>query len=181
LENAVRASLCNWFRYDAGYRCDPDVIIARDNHCHLTEAQARMSVLAGLLTEVAFTSDKLDACAPERLHLLALAARIRVQAVRPHRVETDGNLEVFEGRIGDEPALAFFNFSTETKAYSVDWKRYFEGAGPVVDLFDREFEPLALEAFAAAATAGALLVPDRVARAAWQAVETKSPLEEAIS
>lgn len=137
LENAVRATLFNWWRFDAGYRCDPDVLIARDNWTHLTEGQARMSVLTGILTGVVFTSDKLDECSNQRLQLLALAAKLRMTEIRPYRVEADGSLEVFTGKIDDTPALAFFNFSTDPKNYSVEWSEIFAGNNEeLINAFD---------------------------------------------
>jgi|GEM_PF-657371 len=140
LENAVRATLYNWWRFDAGYRCDPDVIVARDNCCNLTEEEARISTLSAILTGIAFTSDKLDECATERLALLALAARVRMCAVRPLRVEEDGLLEVFGGNVRGESAVAFFNFSNQPKYYP---KMLLPESGAAyADLLNCEVRPL---------------------------------------
>ena len=171
LENAVRATLFNWWRFDAGYRCDPDVIIARDENCNLTESEARMSTLAALLTGVTFTSDKLDQCGPDRLVLLGIAARIRMAGVRPARVERDGLLEVFTGTVGEAPAVALFNFASAPKRYPADLWRDLFGDTKVVDLLAPALSVADGEDFEVAPHGGALLLPEAVARGVRDTVE----------
>ena len=164
LENAVRATWFNWWRFDAGYRCDPDVIIARDENSNLTENEARLSTLAALVTGVAFTSDKLDVCGPDRLMLLGLAARARMAGARPAGVEPDGLLEVFTGTVGDAPAVALFNFSSAPKRYPAElWPEAAAGE-TLADLLDPSLAAPDADGFAVGPHGGALLVPEAVAR-----------------
>lgn len=164
LENAVRASLFNWWRFDAGYRCDPDVIIARDENCNLNENEARMSTLAAILTGIAFTSDKLDQCVPDRLELLGIAARVRMAGVRPARVERDGLLEVFTGTVDGKPAVALFNFASALKRYPAElWQAAFDN-DRVVDLLEPTLSAVDGEDFEVAPHGAALLIAEAVAR-----------------
>ena len=179
LENAVRATLFNWWRFDAGYRCDPDVIIARDENCNLTENEARMSTLAGMVTGIAFTSDKLDQCGPDRLVLLGLAARARMADVRPARVERDGLLEVFTGTVGEAPAVALFNFSSAPKRYPADLFPDGPDGGGMADLLDPALAAADADGFEVGPHGGALLLPEGEARRLRDAVRESLPTEGA--
>ncbi len=111
LEAALQASLSNWWQYDRWFRADPDCLMARDEHTELTVGEARLSVLSGIVTGVAITSDRLDRMSAERLRLLGLAANIRLRQARP--VDWKDRLwpHVFAGTVEGKKAVAIFNYS----------------------------------------------------------------------
>ncbi len=119
LENALHASLSNWWQYDRWYRADPDVVMARDNNTHLTFGEARMSALAAILCGMVFTSDRLDLMSEERRRLLTVAAASRIRAARPVLWEKDPWPCAFAGTLDGRSALALFNFANHPRQWDI--------------------------------------------------------------
>ena len=89
---------------------DPDVLIARQDRGTQTAGESRISVLSGILTGFALTSDNLATMTPERRELLARGARYHVRNVIPslQRISTRRPC-VFTGTLDGVPAAALVN------------------------------------------------------------------------
>lgn len=111
LSNALANTFEKWWLLDRWYRGDPDVVMLRDEHIHLSAGQARLSGLSGILTGVVFTSDRLDRMSGERRELLHRVAAHRMCGVRPLATDSDPYLHLFSGSCGTRRALAVFNTS----------------------------------------------------------------------
>lgn len=109
IRNAWHDTITNWWMFDRWFRCDPDCVMARQDHIHTTAGEARISTLGALLAGVAVTSDHFGTIAPERRELLELAARTRLHDVRPLDWVPDSWPHVFGGTVGERNALAFVN------------------------------------------------------------------------
>ncbi len=109
IRNAWHDTITNWWMFDRWFRCDPDCVMARQDHISTTAGEARISALAAILTGVATTSDHFGTIAPERRQLLELAARTRLRDVRPLDWIPDVWPHVFGGTIHGRIALAFVN------------------------------------------------------------------------
>ncbi len=109
--NALHATLANWWMYDRWFRADPDALMARQDNTSCTEGEARLSVLSGILTGIAITSDNLKTIAPERLQLLAKAAKYRLHSPVPQLWRPDTWPQVFTGTWNGGKAACIFNDS----------------------------------------------------------------------
>lgn len=119
LENALKGSLSNWWMYDRWFRCDPDVIIARDENTKLTLGQARMSALSGIVTGISITSDRLDRMGKDRISLLKRAADIKMEQILPVDWKDKSWPHIYKGFVDNKPALAIFNFSDYTQSWEI--------------------------------------------------------------
>jgi alpha-galactosidase len=88
-------------------------MMARQDRSSTTLGEARVSILTGIVTGVALTSDNLDTIAPERLALLSRAATIRMRDARPVDFKLWGHPSVFAGTVDGRRAAAAIN-ETET-------------------------------------------------------------------
>lgn len=117
--NALHTTLGNWFMFDRYFRADPDALMARADNAFYTLGEARLSVLAGIVTGVCITSDNLGTISPERMALLDRAARYRLRDARPENWIADTWPQIFSGKLDGRPAAAIFNDSTETRCYNL--------------------------------------------------------------
>lgn len=119
LNHALQGTLSNWWMFDRWFRADPDVIMARDENTHLTVGEARMSVLSGILTGVALTSDRLDKMSPERINLLGKAATLRMRDIKPLEHKDKLWLNVFGGTMDGVYSVAIFNYSNMARRWDL--------------------------------------------------------------
>ncbi len=83
LQRAFDTSLARFWMFEKLFEADPDVLIARQDVGRQTLGESRISVLSGILTGFALTSDHLGTIAPDRLALLERGATMRVRDVKP--------------------------------------------------------------------------------------------------
>ena len=117
--SALHGSLCNWWMFDRFFRAAPDALMARQDNAFYTIGEARLSILTGIVTGVAVTSDNLSTIAPDRLELLQKAAVLRLHNPRPALWEPDSFVQVFEGTCDGRHAIAVFNDSRITMNYNL--------------------------------------------------------------
>lgn len=120
IANALHGSLSLWWMYDRYFRADPDTLMARSDNAFYTEGEARMSVLTGILSGIAITSDHLGRIAPERLELLGKSARYRLRDARPWRWPLDSWPQVFSGLVDGKKAFAIFNDTDMEQTYDLE-------------------------------------------------------------
>ena len=111
--NAAHQTLSNFWKYDCWFRCDPDILMARQDNAFYTLGEAKFSVLTGILSGVSFTSDRLDTIAPDRLRLLGLAQKYRMRRPRPFRCVPCQWPIFYEGTMEGKRAVAVFNDSAK--------------------------------------------------------------------
>lgn len=109
IASALHSTVSNFWMYDTWFRADPDTLMARQDNAYYTEGEARISVLTGILTGVAITSDHLGRIATERLDLLGKAARYRLRHARPLEWASDRWPQIFEGTIDGRRGIALIN------------------------------------------------------------------------
>ena len=119
LSNAMHQTLSRWWMFDRWFRADPDVVIVRENSSCLTEGEARLSALAGILSGVIITSDHVGHLSPSRLSLLQRASSLRLRNPKPIHWRAGYWHQVFEGMVGGRRAVAIFNDSP----HSQNWHR----------------------------------------------------------
>lgn len=119
LVDSFRISLSNFWLFDRWFRADPDVVMARQENAFYTRNQAKISVLGGIMTGVALTSDHLGLINPDRNKLLAKAQNIRMRSVRPLFTVPNVWPMEFEGTIEGKRAVALVNTSGEEKTWSL--------------------------------------------------------------
>ncbi len=117
--NALHGTLANWWMFDRWFRADPDAVMARQDNASYTVGEARLSVLAAILTGVAVTSDRLETIAPERRGLLTAAARYRLLDPVPEFWECDSHPQIFTGTCGGRRAAAILNDAPEEMRYDL--------------------------------------------------------------
>lgn len=121
--NAVNQSLDRFWMFDRFYWADPDCLIARTDRGEQTLGESRISVLSGILTGFALTSDNLAVLPKERLELLGRAASIRMRNVRPASravYSSDRWTSKFIGTIDGRPAAALMNFTDKPVTYKLE-------------------------------------------------------------
>lgn len=111
--NALHATLANWWMADRWFRADPDALMARQDNSSCSAGEARLSVLSGILTGVAITSDNLNTIAADRLELLAKAAEYRLYDPVPYDWKPDTWPRIFTGTFKGGKAACIFNDSEE--------------------------------------------------------------------
>ncbi|MBR7140483.1 MAG: alpha-galactosidase [Lentisphaeria bacterium] len=116
--DAFRISLSNFFTFDRWFRADPDVIMARQDNAFYSRNEAKLSVLAAIMTGVAFTSDHLGTINPDRNAMLAKAQNIRMRDVMPLRTVPNFWPREFEGTVDGKRAVALVNDTEKT----LTWK-----------------------------------------------------------
>ncbi|HOF42088.1 MAG TPA: alpha-galactosidase, partial [Candidatus Hydrogenedentes bacterium] len=109
LSNALHQALARWWMMDRWFRADPDVVLVRENSSRLTEGEARLSALAGILTGVIITSDHFGHMNQERLSLLRRIAPLRLRDPRPIAWRPGYWPQAFEGILQGRRAVAIFN------------------------------------------------------------------------
>ncbi|MFA6817089.1 MAG: alpha-galactosidase [Lentisphaeria bacterium] len=120
LRNAMLAVISRWWMYDRYFRCDPDVIIARQDRSVLTIGESRISILTGIMTGISITSDNLKTIAPERLELLGRAAKLRMRDVMPLKWEQNTWPQVFTGTVDGRKSVAIINIEDHAIDYSFE-------------------------------------------------------------
>jgi len=105
---------------DRFFRCDPDVVIARQDHSELTIGESRISALLGIMSGISITSDNLRTIAPDRLELLGKAAKLRIRNIMPILVERDSWPKAFTGTVNNHKAVAVFNTEDHDIDYSFE-------------------------------------------------------------
>ncbi len=120
IANALHGTQSMWWMYDRYFRADPDTLMARSNNAFYTEGEARMSVLSGILTGIAITSDHLGTIAPDRLALLEKAAKYRLRDARPWKWELDSWAQVFTGTIDGKFGAVIFNDTLTEQTFDLE-------------------------------------------------------------
>ncbi len=111
-------SLSHFWKFDRWFRCDPDVVMARQDNAFYTRNEAKFSVLTAIMTGVALTSDHLGTIDPERLGLLAKARNLRMRNVRPILTQPNQWPQSFSGILDGHPAAALFNDTECEKSWT---------------------------------------------------------------
>ncbi|MBE6385377.1 MAG: alpha-galactosidase [Lentisphaerae bacterium] len=111
--DTFRLTLGNFFTFDRWFRADPDVIMARQDNAFYTRSEAKISVLGGIITGVALTSDHLGKIDADRNALLAKAQNIRMRDARPMNVKPNIWPREIEGTIDGKRAVALVNDTCE--------------------------------------------------------------------
>ena len=120
IEAAFKITLANFWMFDRWFRCDPDVVMARQNNAFYSRNEAKISVLGGIMTGVSFTSDHLGLIDPDRNELLAKAQDIRMRNVRPFNSMPNVWADTFEGVVDGKRAVAVVNFSDTAKIQTLE-------------------------------------------------------------
>ena len=107
--DTFRITMSNFFMFDRWFRCDPDSIMARQENAFYSRNEAKISVLSGIMTGVALTSDHLGKINANRNELLAKAQNIRMRDARPMKVVPNTWPREFEGTIDGQRAVALIN------------------------------------------------------------------------
>lgn len=115
-----KETIARFWMYDTWYRCDPDVVVVREELGTLTPGEARFSALTGIVTGVAITSDKLPFLSPERLAMLTKAAQFHLQDVTPVEWPEDEWPEVIHGTLNGRHAAAVFNWRDTPRTYTLE-------------------------------------------------------------
>ncbi len=100
-----------WWMFDRLFRADPDVLIARSDRGTQTLGESRISVLGGILTGIAITSDNLAVMEPERIELLGRGAKYRMRNVMPLQWDLCVWAKIFTGTVDGCKAVAVVNDS----------------------------------------------------------------------
>ncbi len=111
-----------YWMFDKFYWADPDCLIARDDRGTQTIGESRISVLTGILTGFALTSDNLSVMPDERIELLGRATQFRMRDVMPAVKEVewlDPGIASYSGTINGRPTLALINFKNESKTWKL--------------------------------------------------------------
>jgi alpha-galactosidase len=107
--------------FDRMFRCDPDVVIARQDRGKQTLGESRISALGGIMTGISLTSDNLSVIDPDRLELLGRAANIRMRDMKPFNWNLSRPWpDVFTGTVDGRRAVAIANDSDQWKEYRFD-------------------------------------------------------------
>ncbi len=117
ISRSAHVTLANWWKFDRWFRCDPDTMMARADNAFYSFGEAKISVLTGILTGVATTSDHLGKITPERLELLGRSQNLRMRDVRPVNWRDGRWPQVFSGQVDGKKALAIFNYSEKEVVY----------------------------------------------------------------
>lgn len=111
MSHAVHSSLSRWWFFDRWFRADPDVMIVRHDRSTLTEGERRISVLAAILSGVAFTSDRYDLLTEKERTLLSLGLNLHMTDLFPQKWDYRKWDVIFTGKVNGRRALAVINDS----------------------------------------------------------------------
>ncbi len=109
--------VARFWMFDRLFRCDPDVMIARQDRSEHTIGEARVTVLTGIMTGITLTSDNFSTILPERLELLRRGTQLRMYDVKPHNWKLDTYPEVCTGTLDGKKCIAVVNLTEELKEY----------------------------------------------------------------
>ena len=153
IADAFHISMSNFWFFDRWFRADPDVIMARQDNAFYTRGQAKISVLAGIMTGVSLTSDNLSTIDAGRNALLAKAQDIRMRDVRPLKSIPNVWPVEFEGSVDGKRAVALINDTGAVKTWKLADLGLPENCQDILD--DRKiFHEITMESYDAA-----LLIP----------------------
>ena len=114
IDHVTKTNLARWWMFDKFFRCDPDVVIARQDRSTASIGDNRLSIMTGIMTGVSITSDNLNTIAADRLELLGKSAQIRMRDFRPAGHWGAGYWPVaFSGTIDGRKAGAVLNTTNE--------------------------------------------------------------------
>ena len=117
---AAHETFGRFWMFDQFYWADPDCLIARTDRGTQTLGETHISILTGILTGFALTSDNLAVIPPERLELLGRAAALRMRDVRPGALQLDANWpSSFIGTVNGRPAAALINFGDAPRTWKL--------------------------------------------------------------
>lgn len=119
IADAFHISMSNFWMFDRWFRADPDVVMARQDNAFYTRGQAKISVLAGIMSGVSLTSDHLGTISPERNALLAKAQDIRMRNARPLNSIPNIWPQEFEGTVDGKRAVALVNDTPAVKVWKL--------------------------------------------------------------
>mgnify|MGYP003294113033 CR=1 FL=1 len=111
--------MANFWLFDRWFRADPDSMMVRQDNAYYTRNQAKISVLSGIMSGVALTSDHLGTINPDRNALLAKAQDIRMKNARPMRSIANQWPMEFEGTIDGKHAVALINDTDTLKTWTL--------------------------------------------------------------
>ncbi|MBO7146519.1 MAG: alpha-galactosidase [Lentisphaeria bacterium] len=117
--DAFHLSMANFWLFDRWFRADPDSMMVRQDNAYYTRNQAKISVLSGIMSGVALTSDHLGTINPDRNALLAKAQDIRMKNARPMRSIANQWPMEFEGTIDGKHAVALINDTDTLKTWTL--------------------------------------------------------------
>lgn len=120
-----RVNFARWWMFDKFFRCDPDVVIARQDRGTLTPGEARISAMTGIMTGVSLTSDNLATIDKDRFKILCKSAEIRMRDVMPlpWPIAWSGDIswpQVFSGTVDGRKAIAIINDADEMLEYKFE-------------------------------------------------------------
>ena len=119
VKHVMHTNFSRWWMFDKFFRCDPDVVIARQDRGSLTPGEARVSALTGILTGVSLTSDNLATIDKDRFAILAKSAKIRMRDAMPRIADVCEQWpQIFTGTVDGRKAAAIVNDSDLMKEYS---------------------------------------------------------------
>ena len=129
---AANQTFNRFWMFDQFYWADPDCLIARTDRGTQTLGETHISVLTGMLTGFALTSDNLNVIPADRLDLLGRATQIRMRNVRPG--EKDLHWESWPtsyiGTVDGKPAAALINFTNAPKTWTLSQIEGFTAGAP---------------------------------------------------
>ena len=114
---AIQGTISNWWKNDVWFKCDPDVIVVREDNAEHTLGEARLSAAMGILTGIALTSDHLGKLSPERWKLLERAARYRLKNAYPADEAVNRWPYTFTGTVDGIPAALLLNLGNKKKTW----------------------------------------------------------------
>ncbi len=121
IRNVFYCVLSRFWMFDRMFRCDPDVVIARQDRGTHTLGESRISALGAIMTGISLTSDNLSVIDPDRLELLGRAANIRMRDMKPFNWNLSRPWpDVFTGTVDGRRAVAIANDSDQWKEYRFD-------------------------------------------------------------
>ena len=118
VQEAWREIIARFWMVDTWFRCDPDALIARTDRGTLSLAEARFSIMGGIITGVSITSDNLDMLPPERMKLLTLAANLRLKDPMPLDWPIWSWPHVIAGTVDGKKAAAVFNWEDKPLSFT---------------------------------------------------------------
>lgn len=131
--DSFHISLGNFFTFDRWFRADPDVVMARQDNAFYSRNEAKISVLAAIMTGVSLTSDHLGTINPDRNALLAKAQNIRMRNVMPFNVTPNIWPRTFEGTVEGKRAVALVNDTESPLSWKMEHLRMPEKCSDLLD------------------------------------------------
>ena len=115
---ALQGTISNWWKNDIWFKCDPDVIMAREDNANYTIGEARLSAAMGILTGIALTSDHLGKITPDRMKILESAAKYRLKNAYPADEAVNRWPYTFTGTVDGKPAALLLNLGRKEKTWT---------------------------------------------------------------